>query len=280
MTSQKSPTSPVTSPSGDPVKFVLRRAFRIGSVTRQDLMSAFALPGASASRVIQAALAHHPKLLLRDGHALRPRLGAPVPVVAGEADLMATLDTVGNDYRLTGIDFNELYVNRVQWSSSLPAKQDLLLPIVRAAAETRPLRVQYVGLARGESARWRFLQPMGLERMGDQWRLLAADLEAPGFPIKVFVLARITDVIDNREKRPKGFVPGLADDRSVTVAVAVNPLLTTDQRKVVGHEMALLGGTAKIPRRSEFEYRRRFTATPENSAAVWPLASSITVEKT
>lgn len=279
MPAAPSPTSPVTARTGDPVLFVVRRAFRTGEVRRPDLIAAFKMPEASASRVLQAALDHYPQYLARHGRVVRPQLGVDAPAFADETDLMKTLDASGNDYRLTGVSEEELQVTRVTWASPLPGKPGLMLPLVQAAIRGRPVRLKYVGLALGENARWRFVLPLGLERMGDQWRLIATDLEAEGYPSKVFVLARILDLIDKGEKRPRGVVWGRADDKLVPVEVRLNPRLTPAQRLVVSHEMGLSAGVARIPSRSLFEYRRRFTTEAPNPTAVWPLAQDVDVKK-
>lgn len=275
MSQAKSPTTPVTARTGDPVLFVVRRAFRVGAVRRPDLVDAFGMPEASASRVMQAALQHYPQLLTKQGHVVQPAIGAIPPAFAGESDLMETLDRVGNDYSRTGIAEKELSVTHVKWASSLPAKPGLMLPLTRAAIEGRPVRLKYVGLKHGESARWRFVLPLGLERMGDQWRLVATDLEAPGYPTKVFVLARVLDLLDQHEKRPRGVLWGVAGDKTVSVQVTLNPRLTADQKHAVAHEMGLADGVAHIPQRSIFEYRHRFASSEPRSGVVWPLADSV-----
>ncbi len=53
----------------------------------------------------------------------------------------------------------------------------------------------------------RVIAPLGLERMNDQWRVIAQDTGKQGHPIRTFVISRILEAEKEVLKRhPPGFV--------------------------------------------------------------------------
>ena len=71
------------------------------------------------------------------------------------------------------------------------ADADLNLQIVTGLIRYQPIELLYVGLRNNEHARWRRILPVTLEKMGDQWRLIAQDLDdaAAAFPEIEFLKA-------------------------------------------------------------------------------------------
>ena len=95
--------------------------------------------------------------------------------LADEADLMDALDHGRTGFAQTGLRYAELPVNFSSWSSSLPTGPGALTTIVQACSRKRTAFIRYVGLKAGDVARFRRVYPIALERMGDQWRLVAHD---------------------------------------------------------------------------------------------------------
>lgn len=251
--------------------FILRRAVRFGLATRRDVIDAFGKIGTTkASLAMDSAATHWPETLERTGKAVRPRANAPIPPQASEVQLMTCLEQGLLTLRDTGFRQSELPVGIVQWTQNAPQKPGVLLTITQAIVHQQGLRIFYVGLRRDEPARWRWLLPAGLERMGDQWRLIAQDLEDGGYPIKVFVLPRIADAEIAGQKLPKDLIRLAADDRVVELGVRLNPQLNSEQSAVLQHELGVMNGKVKLPKRGIFEFLRRFSDQDANSNAVWP----------
>lgn len=251
--------------------FVLRRAVRFGTVTRRDLLDAFTKIGTTkATQAMDAAVGHWPKALERTGKAVRVRAQPTIPAEASETQLAACLEQGLLEFRYTGLRQRELPVNRVQWTQVQPKTPGVLSKIVFALAHQKPVRICYVGLRQGESARWRLVYPAGLERMGDQWRLLAQDLEVAACPVKTFVLPRILEAEAAAVKLPKGCIRQSEVDKMEILPIRFNEQLSDDQRLAVCHELGIVDNKVELPSRSVFEYLRRFSDQPANEDAVWP----------
>lgn len=263
--------APLYRPPTEPDLFVLRRAVRFGVATRADVREAFGKIGTTrASQALDYAALHWPRTLERTGKAVKRRDDAEIPPEAGEAQLMDCLDNGWLEFRQTGLRPSELPVERVRWTAPEPERPGVLFTVVGAIAHEEILRIHYVGLRENESARWRRVYPTGLERLGDQWRLVAQDLEAEGYPLKTFVLPRILDAEATAERRPRDMVRQAPDDRQVSVPVQLNPRLTEDQRRALAHELRIENGRVALPKRGEFEYFRRYADEPVNEGVVWP----------
>lgn len=263
--------APLYRPPTEPDLFVLRRAVRYGVATRADVREAFGKIGTTrASQAMDYAALHWPKTLERTGKAVKLRGGAEIPPEAGEAQLMECLDNGWLEFRQTGLRPSELPVERVRWTTPRPERPGVLSTVVAAIAHEEILRICYVGLRERESARWRRVYPVGLERLGEQWRLVAQDLDAEGYPLKTFVLPRILDAEATTERLPRDMVRLAADNQRVSFPVRLNPRLTEDQRRVLTHELRIENGLVILPKRGEFEYFRRYADEPVNEGIVWP----------
>lgn len=256
------------------IKFVIRRAFRYGAVKRSDIVLAFKISVASASRVMESALTQYSSIIEKRSTAIVPVRQAVPPAFASESDLISNLE--GDSYtstQKTGLFSKDLHVSTVEWRNPLPAISGDLTKIVKAIANEIPIRVKYVGLRKGEVAKWRFLAPIGLEKVGDQWRLLANDLESPSFEMKSYVLPRILGVeIDNNDKVPKKFRWMYPGDRAEKVKVQLNGELTKDQVSAISNELNIKDSIIEIPSRSLFEAESRYAEKKSGSNVVWPLA--------
>jgi len=255
------------------VEFIVKRAFRAGVVTRIDVVNAFAISPATASRMMAEALARRGNLLERNGQKVAPRLLAEAPPYASEASLLETLDAGGNDLLLrVGLYSHELPLVYVCWTRSMPRKPGILSTLIAAIRNEGFLRIVYLPMRLKEAPQRRLIAPLGLERMNDQWRVVAQDLEKENCPIRVFVLARILEAEKEAlKRRPPGFVLQHLSDAQVAVAVSLNPKLTPLQQAVVAAELGIREGKVRLAQRGIFEFKRRFSSEPATPDAVWPL---------
>lgn len=254
--------------------FIVRRAVRRGSVSRADLCRAFSLSSATGTRLLrETEKAFGPNLFL-DGKVTRWSGEAP-PWASAEA-LLQEIEG-GLDPSRSGFFHPELPVNLVNFVSNTPGSPLALSQIISALTHERPLRVLYVGLRRDAKAEWRQVMPLGLERMADQWRLIADDLDDAdgGHPTKTFVLSRILEVLV-AGRLPKDYVGHsfLDAGRNIEIPLRTRAALTLDQQKAIENELLIKNGHRTIPARVRFEFLRRFAEIPASPDAVWPLVET------
>lgn len=254
----------------NPLEFIVKRAFRCGLVTRGDVVRALHVSTATATRFLSQAESRNSTLLERRGHGLKPRPLAVPPAYASEDALLVELDTGRQDAARTGLFDSELPVVYVSWTHSMPAKPGILSQITRSIREDRVLRIVYVGLRAGEELNERRILPLALERMNDQWRVIAQDIEKAGAPLRVFVLSRILEAQQDRGPKPRGFVHQGHTDSVTELDVALNSKLSSRQKEVLARELRIQNGKVRVATRSLHEFERRFTEKPANSDAVWP----------
>ena len=150
--------------------------------------------------------------------------------------------------------------------------------VLDAAVREVPLEILYVGLRRGESARWRTVWPRALEFTGMFWRIHAQDLEdaQAHHPIKTFVLARVLDARPATDWRePAGFVPrALVRDRR-RLRVHLSDALTADQATAVRNQLDIQDGVITWPDHALHTFRREFTALAVPADVVWPVITRL-----
>ena len=254
-------------------QFIWRRAFRSPSrsVVRAEVIEAFGVSKTAASTLLNLAVDGANDLLRRDGNKVCAPPWAIAPHWADEADLMDSLDSGRVGFAETGLRAAELPVNLSNWSSSLPAAPGALTTIVEACTRKHSVYIRYVGLKAGDTSRFRRVFPVALERMGDQWRLVAHDLEAEGLPLRIFVLARITGASPDPTKLPRGFIPSSPVDFKQAVVVDWDLRLNEDQRQALRSELGIeSSGVANLNSRDVHEFLIRFGGRTVSAGVVWP----------
>lgn len=251
-------------------EFILKRATIKLKVLRSDIMDAF--PGqistSKATAVLRAAVSAYPEYLVYSERAVRLRPGsetAPLNEFALIRNLLCS-DT----YAKIGVTNSEIDVTAVEWANPLPHKGGAFRDLLCALTQGQQVEIQYVGMRINEMRRWRWIHPLGLERVGDQWRLVAHDLDEELRSVKTFVLARIFDIRRPAKRRPYGFVPLSTLDDTLTLRVRINTALTEDQQKVITHELGIKNGTIRIPRRSLGDFIQRYAGEGRREGIVWP----------
>ncbi len=154
--------------------------------------------------------------------------------------------------------------------------------VLNAAVREVPLEILYVGLRRGESARWRTVWPRALEFTGLFWRIHAQDLDdaAGAYPIKTFVLARVMDARAAANwKTPQGFRPrSVVRDRQ-RLRVHLSDALTADQAAAVCTQLGIRDGVMMWPDHALHAFRREFTDLPVPAEIVWPVITRLEKEE-
>lgn len=252
------------------IEFVVKRAFRRGIVYRGDVLSAFDLSSATATRIMAEAKSRHTGLLARRGYGLKPLPLAEPPRFATEEALLSELDRGRNEPARTGLFDNELPVVYVSWTNSMPAKDGTLTRIINAIQYEHFISIVYVGLREGEPPRERRILPLALERMNDQWRVVAQDMDIRDHPIRIFVLSRVLEARQAEGRKPRGFVHQGHTDGYEDIHVSMNPRLNEHQKEIIARELRVENGRVRVAKRSLHEFERRFTDKPASPDAVWP----------
>jgi hypothetical protein len=253
-------------------EFVCRRAFRgpDGLVRRSDLVEAFGMSTSKATQLLAFEVEAHGALLVREGYLVRRRLGVPAPSYASMQDLMAKLDAGLGSFAHTGLRSEELPVNTWQWCENMPQSEEVMERVVEACVKQRSVLIQYVGMRRGEQGTWRRVAPLCLERMGDQWRLTAQDLEKIDAPVRTYVLARILDARRDIDPLPRRFARASPHDSQKRSKIAFNPRLSDVQRQVLERELKVKDGHVELPSRCWHEFMIRFADGARSDDIAWP----------
>lgn len=264
--------------------FVLRRAWLVGRCRRADIDQAFGTGRSPnrASKIIAQALREWGEVLYRSariGVFPNRRLPVPAPARAG-----AILDLLARNAppQETGL-FPDDGVPLLK-PTPVPAgamSESATQAILEAALRHEPLEILYVGLRRGESARWRTVWPRALEFTGLIWRIHAQDLDdaAGDYPIKTFVLARVMDArVAVDWKPPEGFRPRAVVRDRLRLRVHLSDALTADQARAVCKQLDIRDGVMMWPDHALHAFRREFTALPVSPEIVWPVITNVEPE--
>lgn len=263
-------------------KFIVRRAFRSAdqTVVRADVVAAFGCSPTAASVLLTQSVGIHGDLLQRDGNKVVALPYAKAPHWADENDLMEALDNGRTGFADTGLRHAELPINISRWSSSLPSAPGAMTTIVEALTRKRSVYIRYVGMKRGDTARFRRVYPVVLERMGDQWRLAAHDLDSDTFALKVFVLSRITGAVADTAKLPRGFIAANPVDVEVAHAVTWDLRLNEDQKEALRNELGIDSkGIATLNSRDVHEFQIRFGGKTVSDDVIWPPLQNVSKKR-
>ncbi len=259
--------------------FILRRAWLFQRCRRKDVDTIFGTRNAPAraSRIMQQAIIKYPKYLQWTKKFGILPLGNQKPHEV-EALTIMNLIALGKSSIETGIFQGEsLPFLMPQPLRTITANEKCANDILQAVLNDKPLEILYVGLRKGENARWRKVWPSGLEFTGIQWRLHAQDIEDPQGVIKVYVMGRIletrylTTVVKNFKRRK------VISDR-VNLRAQLNTELTPDQQHVLQQSFGMDKNChMSWPAYALYEFKRDFVEAPVSLETVWPVISRLDV---
>jgi len=269
--------------------FVLRRAFWIGRTTSHDVATAFDVSEATARRILAQAVDACPQWLERIGRSgVFPRPGIPIPREAS-ADTMLALLEQNVSFETCGLRPEELNVIRSSYPSPSRPVRGLevileALIVIHGGEKRRPraLEILYVGMKRGDQARWRTVFCNALEHDGRKWYLLAQDLDEreKAYPQKVYALSRILDARRSSRRLPRNFKPSSVIGRKVGLRLFLDEHLTADQRKALENELGIQGGKIFLPEYEVFAFRRNYCGDTEGMhRIIWPPVADWREEK-
>lgn len=257
-----------------PVRFLVKRACRVGKASRSDLGRIWqGCAPATCSKWMDRAVTISRGALERKSK--RGRNSCVELVDPAKTPSWARVDNLleelakGPDPVGTGLFGDEVRVFIPRWTDNKPSGDRTFERIVKALLAQSAVDIVYVGMRKGETARPRRIFPIGLEKAGDQWRLLGSDLERRGYPLRTFVLSRISACSGERlPPADMGHIDVL--DGTETICVNVNPDLTEDQANAIRHELNIKDGTVVLHTRTIYDFLARFGRSSAPEHVVWP----------
>ena len=266
----------IKSDTMHPWKFIVKRAFRFGSTTPKDVQEAFPLVSRTTCwKYSIDALELEPSLLSKKGKKIVPADGAKAPDYASSSNLLSYFNAGITSFSLTGLREEEFPAFNGDYLSPLYPSEDVLDLVFDAIINRRAIRILYAGLWRGEEARYRTIVPIGIEKRGQQIRLLAQDVKTminrSGDSFRVFVLARLLDVKPlPRDRTFKESELQTIADMDVKVRCEINDEMTKDQKIALRNEFGIEDETVSVPKRSVMEFLIQNSDAKPNENAVWP----------
>ena len=265
----------------DETVFVLRRAWLVGRCRRADVDRAIGTDRSPnrASKILQRAVSQWSHELYRS-----PRIGVfpnrriPVPDLVRAETILGLLASGASPQESGLFPDDGVPILRPHPPPARAGTAAATGAVLDAAVRGEPVEILYVGLRRGESARWRTVWPRALEFTGMFWRIHAQDLEdaQAHHPLKTFVLARVLDARPATDWRePAGFVPrALVRDRR-RLRVHLSDALTADQATAVRNQLDIQDGVMTWPDHALHTFRREFTALAVPADVVWPVITRL-----
>lgn len=265
----------------DHALFVLRRAWLFGVCRRSHVDRAFGTARSPnrGSAILEGALKAWPQHLIRLPHkGVFPNRNVQSPPLA-MASLILDLLAQGAPPQQTAIFADDgVPILKPEPKPSRAMSEAATHIVFDAALREQPVRILYVGLRAGETARWRPVWPRAWEHTGLFWRLHAQDIEASaqGFPIKVFLLARILDARQmGAREMPRDFRPRQIVRTERHLKVFLSETLTPDQAAVMRNQLDIRDGVMTIPDHAAHAFKREFADEPSSPDIVWPVISRL-----
>lgn len=269
--------------------FAIRRLIRAGYITQLAIMKTIGCSKSTANTVLNS-IKQHDRHVEQRGQRLCLRANFDIEShpewasIASESNLVKAIENnLGMEF--TGLTTDELPFKEVAWSSGHPEVPNLMTALTSCLLHLNKNRkdhraaiaIQYVGMKKGEYNKWRTILPIGIERVMGQLRLIAQDLDKEGFPVRNFVISRISSYKINTRPLPKDLHIQAFEDSKMIVTVELNHELTIDQENAVRTELKLPKGknTLQINRRVHQDFLRRYSDTSVNGDAIWPIITSI-----
>lgn len=270
--------------------FAVRRLIRYGSITKADIMDIVGCSPGTANCALALIRKNKDfvaqkgqKIILKPGVFMKAHL--EWMAIASDQQLNQALEEGGHT-ELTGLKPREMPIQIKTWSSGRSLSPGLMSAIAQCLVHQHQFRkldhraslaIRYVGMRKGETARWRIIVPLGLDRVLDQWRLIAQDLGVKDYPVRTYVIPRIIEHKVVTDPLPKDFRLRPFDDSQSMMSITFNVELTRDQERVIRNEMNIDATATQIQvdRRSGLDFLRRFGAIPTNENALWPIITSL-----
>lgn len=271
----------------DRLLFILRRACLFGRVKNADVQNAFDISPDTARRDLFAAVDRWPAYLSHTpSFGVQVKPFATPPPEASSATFLNLMQNAAPAHELGLSKYEPVCHNQLpRFVYQGPEDRQLVMTLFKACLRRTPVDIEYVGLRMGEVRKVRTVLPLELELLGQQWRLIAQDVDVRHKLLdatqKNFVLARILHAQVStllQGKRLKSADGTVVNMKSLQVnrterdyQVVLNRQMTADQVQALIREFALrqVGSVLiiRMPERNLAEFKRDHCARPVIPAA-------------
>lgn len=159
-------------------------------------------------------------------------------------DASITEKIFGGAESSAGILSDDIEINRIRFTAHNPVADITIMMTVRAsryrksgADHRTAIKIRYVGLRRGELAKWRTIIPIRLEEFSGKWRIIGIDAEKD--EIRTFQLSRVIEVDRHLYPIPPGVIVTGAYSPKRRVKITLSKDLTDDQRIAAMNELGI-----------------------------------------
>lgn len=259
------------------VLFILRRAIWYGRVTRSDIIEAFDTTQATASRALEHAATRlqWKNILIRKAKYIESALRVIPPYQASAKTMLQLIEQDPYNFQTLGLRSpTELRIISSHIKAEQAFDETVAHTLLQATIKHWFIDIRYVGLKKGENARWRTIAPVSLECLQGQWRVYAHDLEAAHYPLKFFVFSRIFQAELSKCKIPSRFIWAQGELPKHRYHVTLNPLLTADQKMALQRELGLDNNYhVEMTLPDTFDFKKNYmegVVEPEKDV-IWPI---------
>lgn len=183
----------------------------------------------------------------------------------------------------TGILSGDIEINRVRFTAHNPVADTAIMMSVRASRYRKSgahhrgaIKIRYVGLRRGELARWRTIIPIRIEEFSGKWRIIGIDATID--EIRTFQLSRIIEVDSHMYPIPAGVVVTGAYSPKRRVKIALSKELTEDQRIAAMNELGIDDhGMIELTEGQIHDMRHLYGVDKPTDNIVWPVIDSMEI---
>ncbi|WP_170851957.1 WYL domain-containing protein [Paracoccus alcaliphilus] len=248
--------------------FIEHRLYWVGQLGLPDLMGAFDLSRAQASKEINAYKRDHPDNIVYDPHAKTYAMGTMFIPQYETPDASLYLNDLMGISRGACIQNAERYALIPDvFSPPIPSrgvKPETLRPILRAIDAKKRLKITYQSMSADEPKE-RSISPHALCFDGFRWHCRAFCFSADGF--RDFVISRILEVqpLDDDGVDPSSDLDWCM---SIMLEVGPHPDLSNAQRRAVELDYEMTGGRAQLEVRKSmlfYTLKRLGLDTPANA---------------
>lgn len=259
--------------------FVLRRAWLAGRCRRADVNRAFNTERSPnrAGSIMQQALNDYPDHLFRKpykGVLPNVEVGWPDNLISNWMQELAQGKALAKE--VLGPSDKLKFIGNEPLNKRPPSEYFARL-IMQAGIAGEPVYITYVNQQRKSLPRRRLVLPLAIEHTGFLWTLHAQDMERPDYPLRVFLLGRISSVetVERGWRKPHDFVwknPNYylkaTEKRKVTLSTDMTP----EQRKAVKTTFGIDDESVlHIQSHSVFNFERLYVNNQIDSNIVWPI---------
>lgn len=242
--------------------FIRSRLYWFGRIGRMDIVRAFGVGTAYASRLVSRM--HDELGTVRAGKGeVYPASKSEIPEGVSSqrflSDLYNAAVSASDPTPLCGGEVAFSVIDAFRYN----VPESILRPIIMALDSRGVLDIEYLGMNIGDVPKRRLIEPIRLVHVQGRWHINAYCHEAGG--PRDFVLARILSVKISTRKKPADPMLDFSINAPVAHIYVPHPTLSAEQRAVVEREFGMQNGALEVHLSDgeRFYFEQQFVATNE-----------------